>query len=105
MDSDKFMYMTTSKSISEALKKRVNGFVRTEFSIDADCLIVDISFKEFKFRKLISKFSTYVYEGGIDDLVTILVGAYKQQLNHAFFKEENNGRERSYAGYCYTGEY
>ena len=103
-DNSKVMYTSTSKGICEALKKRVNGFVRTEFSIDADCLIVDIAFKDFRFRKLITKFSTYVYEGGTDDLIAIIVGSYKQQINHAFFKEEKDGRE-SYAGYCYSGEY
>lgn len=90
MDSIDYMYLQTSKSIFNSLKNRVNGVVRTEFNIESDVLIVDIQFKEFKFRKLISKFSAYVFEGGIDELVTILIGTYRKQLIHAFFKEEKS---------------
>ena len=88
--------MTTAKAVFNGLKNRVNGVVRTEFNITSDVLIVDIQFKDFKFRKLISKFSIYVFEGGVDELITILVGTYKNQLIHAFFKEKE--KEFSYSG-------
>lgn len=90
MENIDYMYLQTSKSVFNSLKNRVNGVVRTEFNIESDVLIVDIQFKEFKFRQLISKFSKYVFEGGLDELVTILIGTYRKQLIHAFFKEENS---------------
>lgn len=88
MNNNDYMYLSTSKMIFNALKNRVNGVVRTEFNTESDVLIVDIQFKDFKFRKLISKFGDYVYGGGIDELVTILIGTYRNQLLHAFFKDE-----------------
>lgn len=94
MDNVEYMYLATAKTVFNSLKNRVNGVVRTEFNITSDVLIVDIQFKDFKFRKLISKFSIYVFEGGVDELVTILVGTYKRQLVHAFFKE--NEKEYSF---------
>ena len=94
MDNVEYMYLATAKTVFNSLKNRVNGVVRTEFNVTSDVLIVDIQFKDFKFRKLISKFSIYVFEGGVDDLVTILVGTYKKQLIHAFFKETE--KEYSY---------
>lgn len=101
MENIDYMYLQTTKSIFNSLKNRVSGVVRTEFSSESDILIVDIQFKDFKFRQLISKYSKYVFEGGIDDLVTIIIGTYKKQLLRAFFKEERKEEkteEFEYAG-------
>lgn len=88
MNNTDYEYLTASKSIHNSLKNRVNGVVRAEFNTESDILIVDIQFKDFKFRQLISKFSAYVYHGGLDNLVTIIIGTYRKQLLNAFFKEE-----------------
>ena len=102
MENIDYMYLQTTKSIFNSLKNRVSGVVRTEFNRESDILIVDIQFKDFKFRQLISKYSIYVFEGGLDDLVTIIIGTYKKQLLRAFFKEERKEEkmeeELEYAG-------
>lgn len=102
MENIDYMYLQTTKSVFNSLKNRVSGAIRTEFNRESDILIVDIQFKDFKFRQLICKYSTYVFEGGIDDLVTIIIGTYKKQLLRAFFKEERKEEkteeELEYAG-------
>ena len=96
MEDIEYMYLTTSKSIYNSLKAKVSGAIRTEFNTTARILIVDISFKDFKFRQAITDFDKYVFEGGIDNHVTIIVGTYRKQLLHAFFK---NGKENSQYAY------
>lgn len=102
MENIDYMYLQTTKSVFNSLKNRVSGAIRTEFNIESDILIVDIQFKDFKFRQLINKYSKYVFEGGLDDLVTIIIGTYKKQLLRAFFKderkEEKTEEELEYAG-------
>ena len=96
MEDMEYMYLTTSKSIYNSLKAKVSGAIRTEFNTTARILIVDISFKEFKFRQVITDFDKYVFEGGIDNLVTIIVGTYRKQLLHAFFKNEKENSHYAY---------
>ena len=101
MENIDYMYLQTTKSVFNSLKNRVSGVIRTEFNSESDILIVDIQFKDFKFRQLISKYSVYVFEGGLDDLVTVIIGTYKKQLLRAFFKEERKEKteeELKYAG-------
>lgn len=102
MENIDYMYLQTTKSVFNSLKNRVSGAIRTEFNSESDILIVDIQFKDFKFRQLITNYSKYVFEGGLDDLVTIIIGTYKKQLLRAFFKEERKEEkteeELEYAG-------
>lgn len=102
MENIDYLYLQTTKSVFNSLKNRVSGVVRTEFNRESDILIVDIQFKDFKFRQLISKYSVYVFQGGLDDLITVIIGTYKKQLLRAFFKEERKEEkteeEPEYAG-------
>ncbi len=101
MENIDYMYLQTTKSVFNSLKNRVSGAIRTEFNTESDILIVDIQFKDFKFRQLINKYSKYVFEGGLDELVTVIIGTYKKQLLRAFFKDERKEKteeELEYAG-------
>ena len=91
-----YMYTETKNRVRDILRNKVNGIVRTEYNIPARILVIDICYKDFNFRKIITDFDKFVFgEMDTDEIISIVIGTYKNELMRTFFREggyHNYGR-------------
>lgn len=88
MTDIEYMYVATCKSLIASIKEQINGYVHTDYKIDAKVCVVDIRFKDIEYRHIVSNFDKFVYEGGIDQLAIVIVGAYKKYVNSIIMRKK-----------------
>ena len=82
------MYKDYAHTIRNKLIDDVNGKVTFEVVPEADCIIMYIAFKDFKFRYVITEASQSIYHGTSDEVVKTIEQRYRQSITNGFFRTE-----------------
>jgi hypothetical protein len=84
------MYKDYGHSIRNRLIEDVNGYVKFDLIPEADCIIFHITFKDFRFRYVITDVSQSIYHGTSEEVVQGIEQKYRRSIMSAFFRTEEN---------------
>lgn len=84
------LYKDYGHTIRDRLVEDLNGKVRFEVVLEADCIIFHIVFKGFKFRYVVTNVSESIYHGTSEEVVQSIEAKYRNSILGSFFRSDAN---------------
>ena len=90
MQSNKQIMRDYGHTIRNKLIEGVNGKVTFDCVPEGDLIIINILFKDFKFRYVVTDVSGSIYNGSSNEVVQSIERRYRHSILDAFFRTEAN---------------